>query len=478
MAERPNILLIVTEQHRGDCLGCEGHPVLLTPNMDNIAHNGARMTRFYSDCPVCMPARRTILAGQFPETHGILSNCEGVEWEPEATLAQVLRDHGYQTRWIGRDMHQYPKRARFGYEEMQTGGSGADQDYMVWLKAHAPQDSGGVFAGGVMHNDWTARPWPLPEYLHNTNWTVERALSFMRRRDPTCPFFLTLSFIAAHPPLHPPACYFDRYLRTGVPEPYIGDWAEPPPERSAGDVVSPTKVRLEGEALLNTRAGYYGLINHLDDQLRRLINSVTGLRHRGDTIICLTSDHGEMLGDHYLWRKQAAYEGSARIPFLLSAPADLGVEPGTVLDAPATLADVMPTLLDMTGIDIPGSVDGKSLWPLLRGDGERPHDYIHIEHSGRCQALTDGREKFVWDPGSGDEQLFDLDADPNELHDLAGETDSAERVALWRGRLIERLRGRPEGFTDGERLIAGRPVVRALEHAGRHTAFARARFAT
>ncbi len=77
-----------------------------------------------------------------------------------------------------------------------------------------------------MHNDWTARPWPLPEYLHNTGWTVLRALEFLRRRDPTCPFFLTLSFQAAQPPLQPLECYFNRYLRTGVPKPVIGEWAE------------------------------------------------------------------------------------------------------------------------------------------------------------------------------------------------------------------------------------------------------------
>ena len=476
MSRQPNILLIITEQHRGDCLSCEGHPVLLTPNMDNIARNGVRFSRAYSDCPVCMPARRTILAGQFPATHGLLSNAEGVEWQPEATVAQVLRDRGYQTRWIGRGMHQYPLRARFGYEEVESGGGRRDGDYMVWLKARAPEDSGTHFGAGVMHNDWTARSWPLPEYLHNTNWTIERALSFMRRRDPTCPFFLTLSFLAAHPPLQPPEVYFNRYLRTGVPDPHIGDWAEPPADKGAGDIVAPSRIRLEGEALLNTRAGYYGLINHLDDQLRRLINGVIGLAHRTDTIICLTSDHGEMLGDHYLWRKQVGYEGSARVPFLLSAPKELGVEPGTVVDAAVTLADVMPTLLDMAGVEVPSSVDGQSLWPVMRGEAAPDREFVHMEHTGQTQALTDGHEKYLWEPATGRELLFDLDRDPNELHNIAGEPDAEARVAQWRSRLIERLKGRPEGFTDGERLIPGRPRVGALDHAGPRKPFARHRF--
>ena len=476
MKDRPNILLIITEQHRGDCLSCEGHPVLLTPNMDNIACNGARFSRFYSDCPVCMPARRTILAGQFPATHGLLANVEGVQWRPQATLPQALRDHGYQTRWIGRGMHQYPVRARFGYDEVESGGGRHDDDYMLWLKARAPEDCGTWFGAGVMHNDWTARPWPLPEYLHNTNWTFERALNFMRRRDPTCPFFLTLSFLAAHPPLQPPEVYFNRYLRTGVPEPFVGDWAEPPEECAGGDVVAPNRIRLQGEALLNTRAGYYGLINHLDDQLRRLINNVTGLSQRKDTIICLTSDHGEMLGDHYRWRKSVGYEGSARVPLLLSAPQEMGVEPGTVVDAPATLADVMPTLLDMAGVDVPDTVDGESLWPVMRGDAPPEREFVHFEHAGVTQALTDGREKYIWNPVTGREQLFDLNADPHELRDCAAEPDGAARIVPWRRRLIERLKDRPEGFTDGERLIPGLPRVGALDHAGEREPFQRRRF--
>ena len=476
MADRPNILLIVTEQHRGDSLGCEGHPVLLTPNMDNIARNGVRFSRCYSDCPVCMPARRTILSGQFPATHGLLCNAGGVEWQPEATLPQVLRDDGYQTRWIGRGMHQFPPRARFGYDEVESGGGRADDDYILWLKAHAPEDCGGHFGAGVMHNDCTARPWPLAEYLHNTNWTIERALSFMRRRDPTCPFFLTLSFLAAHPPLQPPEAYFNRYLRTGVPDPYIGDWAEPPDDRGACDVVAPNSVLLEGEALLNARAGYYGLINHLDDQLRRVINGIIGLAHRTDTIICLTSDHGEMLGDHYRWRKQVGLEGSARVPFLLSAPKDLGVAPGTVVDAAVTLADVMPTLLDMAGLRIPSSADGGSLWPVMRGDAPPEREFVHMEHAGFTQALTDGREKYIWEPVTGRELLFDLDRDPHELHNAAADPDGEARVSPWRKRLVDRLTGRPEGFTDGERLIAGRPRVGALEHAGPRKPFARRRF--
>lgn len=447
--DRPNILLILTEQQRGDCLSCEGHPVLLTPTMDEIGLHGARMSRFYSDCPICMPARRTLMSGQFPATHGILSNAKGVGWRPPCTLAQTLRDHGYQTRWIGRDMHQYPSSQRFGYDEVQS-------DYQDWLNEHAPADSGGWFGAGIMHNDRTAYPWSLPEYLHDTNWTVTQGLKFLQRRDVTCPYFLTLSFSAAHPPLQPPQPYLDRYIRTGVPDPYIGDWAEQP---SFPQAVSSSHVELRGEELLSVRAGYYGLINHLDNQLRRLLNN-TAVRQGRDTIVCLTSDHGEMLGDHYLWGKQVAYEGSSRVPFLISAPPSIGIVPKAIFDTPATLADVMPTLLDMVGIDIPECVNGCSLLPLLRGETDFDRQFIHMEVAGQMQAMTDGREKYIWHTSSGREQLFNLNDDPQEICDLALELPT--RVDTWRRRLMEKLKGRPEGFTDGVRLFAGLPKVKVI----------------
>ena len=158
MSHPPNILLIVTEQHRGDCLGIEGHPVLLTPNMDAIAQQGARLTRFYSACPSCIAARRSILCGQTPQTHGLVGYHDAVLWDPPHTLPGMLRDHGFQTAFIGRSLHQYPQRKRFGYEEMEitTSEIGEVDDYAEWLRDHAPTDSGGWYGGGVMHNDWTS----------------------------------------------------------------------------------------------------------------------------------------------------------------------------------------------------------------------------------------------------------------------------------------------------------------------------------
>ncbi len=456
MPNRPNILFIHTEHQRGDSLGVAGHPVLLTPNMDTIAHQGVRFRRFYSACPSCIAARRSMLTGQLPQTHGLVGYHDGLEWDGVPTLPGILRQNDYQTVHLGRSMHQHPPRKGYGFEWMEIG-----EDYNQWLHDHSPHHGlDDWFGGGVMHNDWTVHPWHLAEELHQTNWTVERALRFLARRDPSRPFFLSLGFIAAHPPFQPPPFYFERYLRTGVPDRFLGDWAQPPQPDELGndDYASASRIDLPAEAQRCLRAAYYGQLNHIDDQLRRLINPIKGLHHRQDTIIILTSDHGEMLGDHYRFRKSLAYEGAARVPFLLSAPPQFGVGKGQVVDAVATHADLMPTLLDMLGLDIPPTVDGLSLYPHLRGETPTTwRDALHIEHAPNHQCLTDGRDKYIWWPGDGRQQLFDLIADPQELHDLATTPTAAERLARWRERMIDRLRLRPEGFVHNGTLVPGRP---------------------
>jgi arylsulfatase A-like enzyme len=224
-------------------------------------------------------------------------------------------------------------------------------------------------------------------------------------------------------------------------------------------------VALRGEALLCARAGYYGLLNHLDDQIRRIFNPVTGVERMtgNNTATMLVSDHGEMLGDHYLWRKTVPYEPSVRIPFLLRAPEHFGIAPRTVVDKLVCLADVMPTLLDLAGVEIPDSVEGCSVLPLARGEETAWRKSLHIEHSPVHHALTDGREKYVWFATDGREQLFDLVEDPRELRDFS--KDRPDRLLHWRERMIRELEGRPEGFSDGERLVPGRPYAAVLPHA-------------
>ena len=461
MADRPNLLLLFAEQHRGDCLSSAGHPVLVTPNMDAIGGSGTRFTNAYTTCPVCVAARRSLISGQFPRTHRALSNV-GTEWECHETLAETLRDAGYQTGWIGRSMHQSPVRKRFGFEEMVMCDHRSDDDYDEFLRRNMPEGGAGYWGTGVMHNDWTARPFHLAEELHHTNWTLHEAQRFLDRRDPDRPFCMVVSFLASHPPLVPPAFYLDRYLRTGVPDPVYGDWVTPPENGGIGLGVNSRHVDLRGEALLSARAGYYGLINHMDDQIRRLLNGVLGGVDMKNTVVAYTADHGEMLGDHCLWAKSVPYQGSVHVPLLIQAPASFGCRRGQVLDHAVCLEDIMPTFLDFADVPIPATVEGQSLLPALRGDEPKQRDYLHIECAPLHHTLTDGGEKNIWFAKDGREQFFRLADDPTECRDLVSKPDEQERLETWRGRLVRELTGRPEGFTDGDRLISGRPYPGAL----------------
>lgn len=453
--DRPNVLLFMTDQQRGDCLSIDGHPVLLTPNMDHLGASGARFRRAYSTCPSCIAARRSLLSGQFPATHGMVGYHGGQVWDAPPTLPGVLQDAGYETAIVGRAMHQYAPDTHFGFKSVGSS-------YEKYVAQGQPVGGGGSFGHGVSGNGWTARPWHLAEHLHYTHWVVNEALDFLERRNRQRPFFLVVSFVAPHPPLVPPAFYLDRYLRLDLPPPVIGDWAEPPPNHGLGRQIESDQVHLTGEALRSCQAGYFGLINHIDDQLYRILGRNQHVDFR-NTYTLFTADHGEMLGDHHLFRKCYPYEGSARIPFLINGP---DVRPGLVNDEAVCLEDIMPTMLDLLGCDIPDTVDGLSLAPILTGaEQQHQREYLHGEHAAcyrQEQAnhfLTDGRKKYVWYGLSGEEQLFDLEADPDELTNLAAKPEGEAETARWRQRLVERLADRAEGFSDGQRLIAGRPHV-------------------
>ncbi len=463
---QPNILLIMPDQMRGDCLSLAHHPVLLTPNIDEIGGQGAFFTHAYTTCASCIPARRSLLTGQYPATNGMVGYQESVPIE-RPTLTEHLRDAGYATAIAGRYMHQSPYKEPYGFETRLLGSTyKLDDAYAQMLDAAVPE-LGGIRGLGLSFNGWQARPWPLADHLHPTHWTAQQARYIIASHAGERPLFLATSFYAPHPPLCPPAFYMERYLRQALPPAAIGDWAIPPTAGGRGAGVDAHHVHLSGEALQSAQAGYFGLINHIDDQLYWLIQEFkTQSREMSRPwVIIFTSDHGEMLGDHYYFRKCEPYEGASHIPFLIQASTEMGGVPGLICDAPVCLEDLMPTLLAMSGQTIPDGVDGENLLPVLRGEADVSRPWLHGEHApcySERQAyhfLTDGRRKYIWRPLDGTEQFFDLETDPRELRDLAADREYAGALAAWRQRLVGHLQDRPEGFSDGDRLIPRRPYA-------------------
>ncbi|MCE5327048.1 MAG: sulfatase-like hydrolase/transferase [Planctomycetaceae bacterium] len=460
---RPNILLIMPDQMRADCLSLARHPAVLTPNIDWIGGQGTFFRRAYSTCPSCIPARRSLLTGKFPATHGMVGFVGGNE-TTGPVLPQLLADAGYRTALIGRNMHQHPSEKDYGYQSRTHGSSYVDDDDLAIAIEQGAPGAGGLAAAGMSYNGWTARPFHLDERLHPTTWVARKTRDYLAAYDGDSPLFLTSSFYAPHPPLIPPAFYMERYLRMPLPPAAIGDWASPPPNDGLGAGIDSHYVNLAGEALRSAQAGYFGLINHIDDQIYWLMQDFMGKSHAAARpwVIIFTSDHGELLGDHHMFRKCEPYEGSAAVPMLICGSSKLSLARGAVCDQPVCLEDLMPTVLELAGLDCPVGIDGRSLVGVLRGrPNARVRDVLHGEHAPCYSArqafhmLTDGRCKYIWRPQDGSEQLFDLQTDPRELHDLS--SDRSPALAQWRTRMIETLSSRPEGFVQDGNLVAGRP---------------------
>lgn len=468
---RPNFILVMTDQQRGDCLGIDGHPDLLTPNLDCLARSGARFTNAYSECPICIPARHALMTGKSPLTSGVTGFAMTARIaDEENTLPNLMRLSGYQTASVGRDMHTYPHNKRYGFEIRNN-----DPFAQVYSKYHdipALSNSSPAWKNwphnqihGASVNGFNARPWPFDEFYHETNHAINRAIEFLDNRDVESPFFLHVGTVAPHPPLIPPACYYDRYNKEGMRPPVVGSWVDGinsplrnPPVQGNPKAIGSGRVRLEGGQLQSTLAGYYGLINHFDDQFQLLMSRLSTENLLENTYLIFTSDHGEMLGDHHCFRKAQPYEGSARIPFIMSGP---DISSGTIVDQPIALMDILPTCCDLADIAIPQSIDGKSLVPAIKGKSlDRP--YIYGTHSemadchGGFHFITDGRQKFIWWVEQGCEQFFDLESDPGECTDLSEDTAFKSQIDTMRSHLIELLQESPEGFVKDGKLVTGR----------------------
>ncbi|GLX70437.1 arylsulfatase [Paenibacillus glycanilyticus] len=453
-----------------------GHPVIQTPNLDNLARGGVTFTNAYTATPSCVPARAAMMTGMKQRNHGRVGYKDKVPWNYEHTLAGEFAGAGYHTQCIGK-MHVYPTRNLCGFHNVvlhdgymhynrdrsattPLGWWDQCDDYVNWLrdKAGARHD---IMDHGLDCNSSTvARPWHLDESLHPTNWAVTQSIDFLRRRDPSKPFFLWTSFVRPHPPLDPPQAFLDLYEGIELPQPPIGDWADIHDRNREG--LSPTTFRgiVHERMRQKALAAYYALITHIDNQIGRLLNALFEYGVRKNTIIMFTSDHGDLMGDHCLYQKRLPYEGSAKVPFLLNDPTGtLGLETGKMVDQVVELQDMMPTLLHSAGIAIPNSVDGMSVLPLSKsGEGSEWRPFIHGEHAMdelSYHYLTDGKQKYIWFSQTGEEQLFNLTEDPQELSNLANKPHHQELMGMWRSRLIGELQGREEGYTDGIKLIIG-----------------------
>jgi arylsulfatase A-like enzyme len=471
---RPNVLLIMTDQHRGDALGCAGNPVLRTPALDRLAREGARCARAYVQNPICMPSRASLFTGRYVRSHRVWTN--GVCLPPEeVTLAHVLGAAGYRTAAVGK-LHftptggppgpgRYEAQAAwrdpapaaalddwsgpyYGFQTVQLalGHNAPGGHYGRWLRREHPEALP-LFdrAAALRPPSGAPESWKsgLPVAQHSSTWVADTTIDFLRRQvgpdgpdaagRPGAPFFAVCSFPDPHHPFAPPAPWADAYDPAAVPPPVrrAGELDRLPPHfrehfRGAwsrrGSTPPAHPDGLPEAQVREIIAHYYGMISLVDDNVGRVLGALDALGLAADTLVLFTSDHGELLGDHGLLLKGPfLYESLVRVPLLWRLPGRIAA--GATLTHPVAHVDVVPTVLDLLGYEAPLGVQGQSLAPALRAGPAAPalRPWALTEYRTgfspdlSLKQIQDGRYKLTWYGHGAFGELFDLVADPHEL---------------------------------------------------------------
>lgn len=472
--KQPNIILIMSDQHRGDALNCMGNSSVISPNIDALAADGTLFTNAYSSAPSSTPARAGLLTGLSPWHHGMMGYGRmGTHYQFE--MPQMLRDLGFFTFGIGK-MHWFPQKSLHGFHGTLLDESGRIDtedfisDYRLWFNTQVPglnPDS-----TGIGWNEHRGGIYKLDENLHPTHWTAETAINMIHHyKDGNGqPLFLKISFARPHSPYDPPKRFMDMYQGRDVPAPFVGDWCKDKPYANLQDPKKASKDAAFGnfgeEYAKESRRYYYANVTFVDEEIGRIIAALKDEGIYDNSLIVYVSDHGDMLGDHHHWRKTYPYEGSSHIPFIVKWPEKYHYTKGGKVDEVVELRDVLPTFIDVAGGKVPAAMDGKSVKTLMDGNVGQWRKYLDLEHA-TCYSddnywctLTDGHLKYIWRLHTGTEELFDLRKDPQELYNVASDKKYKKQLTEMRQHMVEHLKERGDEFVkDGKLQVMKRTLL-------------------
>ena len=476
--DRPNILLVHTDQQRWDAVGANGNPEVHTPNMDRIANAGVTFDRYFVQAPVCMPSRASYLTGQYPSQLGIYAN--GVPLPEDAeTLPRMLAGAGYTSASVGKlhfkthaNRDYRTRHPDYGFDHLEVSDEPGtyEDDYRAWVKRTAPDALDDVSWGpspayaewldlmgiddGVSHLDEQPRaavPTPVDADLTHSAFVAEQSIEFVEDHADGGPFLCAAGFYPPHSvpradhPWMAPQEFLDLYDPDELTLP------EFPPEVEA----ERAGTAFDDETLRSAVHGYYAMVSHVDHHVGRLLDCLDEQGIADETVVIFTSDHGEYLGEHLKYGKGFPGEDAAsRVPFLVRWPD--GIEsPGRTEHAVVEAVDLVPTILDAAGVQVPPHLRGDSLLPALRGEDVEGHGSALIEgvstqsSDGTVgRALRTDRYHYVMAP-DGTESLYDLDAEFGKYRDVSDDDAYADALAELRRRLLVRINaaGAPEPRT-------------------------------
>ncbi|WP_340537734.1 sulfatase-like hydrolase/transferase [Nocardioides sp. GXZ039] len=433
---RPNILLVMADEHAPMFSGAYGHHLVQTPNLDQLAEDGVTFDAAYCNSPICAPSRMSLLTGRLPHEIGAFDLASELPAD-EVTYAHVLRAAGYDAvlagkqHFVGADqLHGFREQLSFDVHEGEHPLHGwpddvAEDDY-VWQH---PLDAGPGTSRIVEADEATETA--AIEYLH------ERAAEGGR------PWMLCASFVAPHWPYRAPEPWWGMYDPDDVDVPVFTEEEA----RKQHPAISRLRERLgvasyDERDVRRARAAYFAMISQLDDRIGNLRRTLVETGQDQDTVVIYTSDHGGMLGEHGLWRKMNFYEHSVRVPLIVAGAG--GSQAGSRVARNVSLVDVAATIADLAGTAFPCPIAGTSLRPLLQADepaSVKWDDCVFSEYLAHGVArpvamLRDGDYKLIHYTGEPS-QLFDVRADPGELNDLARSPDHRDVLRRLRRRLLQ-----------------------------------------
>ena len=450
--ERPNVLFIMSDQHRSDYTSCAGASFMRTPNLDRIAASGVRFACCATNSPVCAPARIALASGVRPSRLGAFSNRDRLP-PGTPTYYQHFRDHGYRVGCIGKLDLNKPDRydGRHG-DRPQVFGWGFTHPEECEGKMHAGSSSTPLGPYGywlqergllqAFHEDYVARrdrgfviaashDSVLPTEAFEDAYIGQRATDWLRAVPDDFPWYYFVSFVGPHDPFDPPTEYADRYRHAPMVEPVRDDLSGKPEwfRQYRATRWGPVQEASQDE-IAATRRQYCAATSLIDDQIGRLLEVLEERGQLDNTIIVYTSDHGEMLGDHGVYAKSVPYEPALGVPLLVSGP---GVAGGRVSDALVELIDANATVTELAGLpSLPGA-EAWSLGRILGGETEA-HRAEVISTIRQFGLVRTSQYKYIASIHGGRE-LYDLKQDPFELRNLALDKPNVARA------LSERLLG-------------------------------------
>lgn len=481
---RPNIILIFTDQLRGDAVGFSGAPVI-APSIDRLAREGVVFARCVSNSPLCVPARASLMTGRLPREHGAWSNAVGAD-ENGPSHVRNIRDAGYRTAVFGKThlwrvgpggragMHAREmdhNLAAWGFDErlevndpIGTRFMGcAYTDYLAsrgWLDAH--QEYMHAWVGEVRDGDirpWDQQPAPVPEGEDIDSFIGRRAVEWLRDRvqeGEGRPFYLQVQFTGPHDPYDAPTAWRDRY-RPAELDPGIAALPQPPTPKliQARLERAPSLGSASADQRQRWRANYYANVSLIDHWIGQLLAVLDDSDALARTWIVFNSDHGELLGDHGLWGKAAFYEGAVHVPCIMRAPPGGG---GRVVRGLTEQIDIPVTLVDVAGAESLPPGLGRSLRaPVESGaNDEVGKEAVVSELFGQVMLRTDRYKLVVRLEDHERYQFFDLCDDPQETRNLVADQAQQRTIDALIGDYLRPLESR----TDLDKLARYRAYVR------------------